>query len=147
MTNDTDFQTEHNQNLTQIQKYKRKCGSEAIQSGIVCLVSSIGTLITANKCDERITIILVAISLVCGLSCIMNSCGWHKMKTAEKQLNQVISAHNTISSKYNEMTSELERIQKQNKPDNIKAQELEAALQKYEDFFNNFDKTIKSKKR
>lgn len=45
------------------------------------------------------------------------------------------------------MTSELERIQKQNKPDNIKAQELEAALQKYEDFFNNFDKTIKSKKR
>ena len=69
------------------------------------------------------------------------------MKNSGKQLNQVISDHNTISSKYNEMTSELERIQKQNKPDNIKAQELEAALQKYEDFFNNFDKTIKSKQR
>lgn len=147
MTKDTDFQTKYNQLFDQIQEYKHKTGTEAIQSGIVCLVSSIGTLITANKCDERITIILVAISLVCGLSCIMNSCGWHKMKTTEKQLNQVISDHNTISSKYNEMTSELERIQKQNKPDNIKAQELEVALQKYEDFFNNFDKTIKSKQR
>lgn len=147
MTNNTDFQTEHNQNIARVQKYKNKCKSEAIQSGIVCLVSSIGLLITANKCDEKITIILVAISLVCGLSCIMNSCGWHKMKTTEKQLKQLIYDHNTISSKYNEMTSELERIQKQNKPDNIKAQELEAALQKYEDFFNNFDKTIKSKQR
>lgn len=147
MTNNTDFQAKYNQNLTQIQKYKRKCGSEAIQSGIVCLVSSIGTLITANKCDERITIILMAISLVCGISCIMYTHSLYKIRTAEKQLNQVISDHNTISSKYNEMTSELERIQKQNKPDNIKAQELEAALQKYENFFNNFDKTIKSKKR
>ena len=147
MTNNTDFQTKYNQLFAQIQEYKHKTGTEAIQGGILCLVSSIGTQITANKCDEIITIILVAISLFGGLSCIMNSCGWYKMKTTEKQLNQVISDHNTISSKYNEMTSELERIQKQNKPDNIKAQELEASLQKYEDFFNNFDKTIKSKQR
>ena len=38
------------------------------------------------------------------------------------------------------MTSELERIQKQNKPDNIKAQELEIALNKYEKYFDNFYK-------
>lgn len=147
MTNNTDFQTKHNQNLTQIQKYKRKCGSEAIQSGIVCLISAVGILITANKCDERITIILMAISLVCGISCILYTHSLYKIRTAEKQLKQLIYDHNAISSKYKEMTSELERIQKQNKPDNIKAQELEAALQKYENFFNNFDKTIKSKKR
>ena len=147
MTNNTDFQAKYNQNITRVQKYKNKCKSEAIQSGIACLISSVGTLITANKCDERITIILATISLVCGISCITHTHIWYKLKTAEKQLKQLISDHNTIHSKYNEITSELERIQKQNKPDNIKAQELEAALQKYEDFFNNFDKTIKSKKR